>query len=342
MAQILRVICDTYLKIRPTSVMELSEQEKQLVQAESILEFISYLEVGDHYKIILQVPISGSDVWYILQSHLEIIQTDKNFLEQEHSHNLDFSISQISEIDPTNPDSEFVGADLADISAIAGYSGGVFVDGSSSEYESIDTSFGDVVVFSDVPGVAYTPISLGSAPTASAPVQTSIRNDAELKKLSSGKVLFDTPHQMKVGASERVSVRIAKTITQDFFEGLIHTQESEIENIRTSRFMAVSLKGDDFKVEALGNEEQIIEDNDFTQWDWKVVPLKSGNRKLWVSITIQVKAENEQARKTLPVLEKEIPVKINPMYSIGTFVGQHWQWLTASAIIPVVGLLFKK
>ena len=106
--------------------------------------------------------------------------------------------------------------------------------------------------------------------------------------------------------------------------------------------MTVSLRGDDFKVEALGNEEQIIEDNDFTQWDWKVVPLKGGNRKLWVSITIQVKAENEQARKTLPVLEKEIPVKINPIYSTNTFVSQHWQWLIASAIIPIVGLLLKK
>jgi len=122
---------------------------------------------------------------------------------------------------------------------------------------------------------------------------------------------------------------------------LIHTQEVEVENIRVSQFMLANLRGDDFKIEALGNEEQIIEDNDFTQWDWKVVPLKGGNRKLW-AITIQVKVENGQALKTLPVKVKEISVKINPVYSTSNFVVQHWQWLIASAIIPIVGLLLKK
>ena len=157
-----------------------------------------------------------------------------------------------------------------------------------------------------------------------------------------GKILFDTPNQMKVGISERVSIRITKKLTYDFFEDLIHAQEVEVESIRVSQSMAASLRGDDFRIEALGNEEQIIEDNDFTQWDWKVVPLKSGNRKLWASITIQVKLENEQALKTLPVLEKEISVKINPVYSTTTFVVQYWQWLIASAIIPIAGLLLKK
>jgi uncharacterized protein YegL len=209
---------------------------------------------------------------------------------------------------------------------------------------------GELVIgagFDDLPPVGWGQRTQGSmlsapVPTAPAPLENSSTIDAELKKLTSGKVIFDTPYCMKVGITERVSVRIAKTITQDFLEGLAYRQEAKIENVRISRYMTVSLKGDDFKIEALGNEEQIIEDNDFTQWDWKILPLKGGNRKLWVSITIQVEAENEQARKTLPVLEKEIPVKINPFYSANTFVSQNWQWLIASAIIPVVGLLLKK
>ena len=147
---------------------------------------------------------------------------------------------------------------------------------------------------------------------------------------------------MKVGIPERVGLRITKELTYDFFEDLIHTQGVEVESIRVSQFMSASLRGDDFKIEALGNEEQIIEDNDYTQWDWKVLPLKGGNRKLWASITIQVKVENEQARKTLPILEKEISVKINPIYSTSTFFVQYWQWIIASAIIPIAGLLLKK
>lgn len=287
--QVLKIICDTYFKIRPVLVIELSDQEKQFVQAESIFEVISYFEEGEHYKFVLKVSISGLDTWFVSKNHVEIFQTQTFSLQHQN---------------PT-------------VSA-----------------PHLNTS-------APLPQTSETPNS-GTVYISAPLPQTSKTIDAELQKLGLGKVLFDTPHQMKVGVSERVSIRITKNITQDFLKGLSHSQEAEVENIRTSRFMAASLRGDDFKVEALSNEEQIIEDNDFTQWHWKVLPLKGGTRKLWVSITIQVKAENEQARKTLPILEKGINVKINPFYSTSTFVSQNWQWLIASAIIPIAGLILSK
>ncbi len=165
--------------------------------------------------------------------------------------------------------------------------------------------------------------------------------DDELKKLASGKLLINTPHEMQVGVPERVNVRIAKTATQNFLEGLVHSQEAEVENIRTSRSMIVSLRSEDFKIEALSNEEQIIEDTDYTQWDYKVAPLKSGNRKVCISITVLLTEENEDFRKTLLILEKEITVRSNPIYSIKTFVSDYWQWIFASALIPAIGLVLK-
>jgi hypothetical protein len=167
-------------------------------------------------------------------------------------------------------------------------------------------------------------------------------NYSSTGNINFGKAIIDAPHQMKVGVSEQVKVRISKFVTNAFFSGLAHSKEFEIENIRVSRFMAVSLRGDNFKIESFSTEQQIIEDHDFTQWEWKILPLKSGNRKLWVSISIQIKYENEQTSKTLPVLEKEIQVSINPVYSSNAFVKQYWQWLIASAIIPIVALLVKK
>jgi hypothetical protein len=173
------------------------------------------------------------------------------------------------------------------------------------------------------------------------PLRSNSQND-ELKKLFSGKLLIDTSHQMQVGVAEYVNVRIAETISQNFFEGLLDSQKSKVENIRTSRSMVVSLRCEDFKIQALSDEEQIIETNDYTQWQYKVVPLKSGTHKLLVAITILLKVEDEEARRTLPVLEKEVIVKINPTYSIKAFVLQHWQWVIASAIIPIVVMLLTK
>lgn len=333
MTQVLKVICDTYLKMRPASVMDLSEQEELFVKTGSIFEVVSLFDSLQEF---------------------DPTNPDSDFAEY------------VQEFDPTNRDSDF--GEYVPDSMFGEGVGGMLEDvinevfgGGTSFGEGVGGMSGDVI---DLDGTSYAGFggtsgeSIGEAitvaaghnldlsysynPTQSAPVQNSSTIDLELQKLTSGKVLFDTPDYMKVGITERISVRIVKTITQDFLEGLAHSQEAKIENIRISRYMIVNLRGDDFKVEALGNEEQIIEDHDFTQWDWKVVPLKSGNRKLWVSITIQIKAENEQGRKTLPILEKEIPVKINPIYSTNTFVSQYWQWLIASAIIPIVGLLLKK
>lgn len=171
-------------------------------------------------------------------------------------------------------------------------------------------------------------------------LESNSQND-ELKKIS-GKLLIDASHQMQVGVAEHVNIRIAETICQNFLEGLLNIQETKVENIRTSRSMVVSLEGENFKIQALSDEEQIIEINDYTQWEYKVMPLKSGNLKLLIAITILLKVENEEARRTLPVLEKKIIVKINPIYSIKAFVLQYWQWLIASAIIPIVGLLLTK
>jgi hypothetical protein len=307
MAIALKIICDTYLKMRPVSEMEISEQEKRLVKVDSVLEVIFYIEEKDHYKVILKVPVLGFDTWFVLKDHVKIIYTN-NLPKQEETIYQEYSYS------PPPPSAQ------------------------APTSIKVPTS---VPIHSSAQAPTSVPEPTGS-PAIFSPSQSSGTIDVELEKLTFGKVLFDAPHHMKVGISERVSVRIAKTITQDFLEKLVHCQEAEIENIRISRYMTVILRGDDFKVEALGNEEQIIEDNDFTQWDWKVMPLKSGNRKLWVIITIQVEIDNEQARKTLPILEKEIPVKINPIYASSTFFSQYWQWLIASAIIPVVGLLLKK
>ncbi len=164
------------------------------------------------------------------------------------------------------------------------------------------------------------------------------QND-EPETLATGKLLIDVSQKMQVGVSENVNIRIAEAASQKFLYGVLNSQEAKIENIRTSRSMAVSLRGEDFRIQSLSDAEQIIEEN-YTQWQYKVVPLKSGNPKLLVVITIRF--ENEETRRTLPVVEQAVIVRSNMIYSIKAFVLQYWQWLIASAIIPIVGLLLTK
>jgi hypothetical protein len=302
----LTTICDTYFKLLPRQAESLVDNQKLFIQANSEFVIQNYTEEEEHFRIILEKPIRGKVEWFVLINDSKI--TD---------------FFRIACSTSSAPQQRFrVRLNL---------------EGVRKYFRFLDDRLGAKPI----------KIKVGSAGQK---IKIDISNrqelDAAIKAaqdfVNEGKTLFDAPDQMKIGIPVRVSLRITKKLTYDFFEDLIHIHEVEVENIRVSQFMAASLRGDDFKIEALGNEEQIIEDNDFTQWHWKVVPLKSGNRKLWASVTIKVKVENEQAFKTVRVYDKEINVKINPVYLTRNFVVQYWQWLIASAIIPIVGLLLKK
>jgi len=155
----------------------------------------------------------------------------------------------------------------------------------------------------------------------------------ELKKLSPGRILFNPAQEMKVGVTERVEVRIAKTITEDLTVGLRGRGIPQIEEIRVGTFMKVHLTGDNFECRALSHEEQIVAGEGFTQWDWDVTPLKSGIQSLLLTVTVRIKIPNYgEERKDYPVFERWIKVKVNRIYSIKKFIMSYWQWILGTII----------
>lgn len=150
----------------------------------------------------------------------------------------------------------------------------------------------------------------------------------ELKKLSPGCILFNPSQEMKVGVKERVEVRIAKTITEDLTLGLKGRGIPQIEEIRVGTFMKVHLTGDNFDIKTLSHEEQPVIGEGFTQWDWDVIPLKSGIQFLLLTVTVRIKIPNyDEERKDYPVFERQIRVKVNLSYSINKFIKSYWQWI---------------
>lgn len=168
----------------------------------------------------------------------------------------------------------------------------------------------------------------------------------ELRRLETGKVVISAPSRMKVGVAGRVSVRIGRQETQELFANLPteNSIQPDIKDIKVGRYMSLALDGgsDTFKVRSLSDEEQLVLQDGVTSWDWSVLPLKAGKHALLIKATVIVKTATEQAKKGLPVLEKEIEVQINPVYSTQIFLEKNWQWLIASAIIPVAGWFFSK
>jgi hypothetical protein len=48
---------------------------------------------------------------------------------------------------------------------------------------------------------------------------------------------------------------------------------------------------------SLSNEEQIVAGEGFTQWEWDVVPLKSGIQYLILCVTVRLKLPNGAEEK---------------------------------------------
>lgn len=180
---------------------------------------------------------------------------------------------------------------------------------------------------------------------APAPPELSEIVENELKKLSPGQILFNVPQEMKVGIKERVEVRITKTITEDLPKGLKGRGLPQIEGIMVNTLMGVRLnKDDNFYINALSHEEQIVAGEGFTQWDWDVTPLESGIQSLLLTVTVRIKIPNfDEEKKDYPVFERQIKVKVNPIYSIKKFINNYWQWIIGTIISSgVIGLVVKK
>ncbi len=105
--------------------------------------------------------------------------------------------------------------------------------------------------------------------------------------------------------------------------------------------MKVHLSGEDFKIMPLNEEEQFIEEKGFTEWAWEVTPQKSGTMKLHLQVTLRIRLPFGEEKKDYPVIDREIYVQINPIYSIKSFAVKYWQWIASTLILPLAVWVWK-
>lgn len=163
----------------------------------------------------------------------------------------------------------------------------------------------------------------------------------EIEKLPTGQVLFNVPTSMKTGQKERIEVRISQDLNEDIAKNLKGRGIPEIEISKVGNFMKVKLSGDPFKIIPLNEEEQIVAEDTFTEWAWDVVPLKSKTQVLHFHVTIRLKIEGSEEKRDYPVIDKEVDVKVNPIYSTKVFAVNNWKWILMSLIIPLAGWILR-
>jgi outer membrane protein OmpA-like peptidoglycan-associated protein len=126
----------------------------------------------------------------------------------------------------------------------------------------------------------------------------------------SGQLLYHIPQQMALEEEMSCIVRIAFD-SVDLVRDL-SLSDVKIEEIRTSSKMKVELVDAQsepvFQIRnVLGDDEQFIEEGDYTEWIFGVTPLVAGTHQLLLKVTVLKKIDGEYVPKNLS-FSKEIEI----------------------------------
>ena len=150
-----------------------------------------------------------------------------------------------------------------------------------------------------------------------------------------GLLAFNPAAEMIQGRKERVEVGIARSseLRQALGAGLRGRGEPQFEEVDTSSFMGVDLKGAAFEITPLSPLEQLVAP--LARWEFDVTPSRAGHQTLTLCISLRVDVINSGltsgGRIAVPVLERDIRIRVDVAYGTRRFVAANWQWLIVTA-----------
>jgi len=156
-------------------------------------------------------------------------------------------------------------------------------------------------------------------------------------------VMEDT---MIVNHSTLVNVTISENVSRDTIIKKVESFTEEntmVHIIRISPIMRAKLidpsGGENFTIVSITPEEQIVENDQITKWEWDVTALKVGDNKLKLTVDIVV----NNRTKNVEVYEDFIYVYSDKTWwnNFIDFMGENWKWLLSTLIIPLLIWLYK-
>jgi hypothetical protein len=173
-----------------------------------------------------------------------------------------------------------------------------------------------------------------------------LTDDSQISNPKEGIMAYSLPTEMRVGKSYNIKLRISKEkdkikLIRNNSSNNLQTDTNysiTIESVRVEPLMTAELFGDKkaFEINPVSTELQNIEDKGYTEWEWQVIPIKSGIRFLKLIVRVRVHVEDVITFKDITVFDRNIRVKSNIGYVSSNFITEYWQWLMTTIIIPLI------
>ena len=148
-----------------------------------------------------------------------------------------------------------------------------------------------------------------------------------------GRLMFNPPTEMRQGQTERLEVGVSgsRHLDDQLRRDLRGRGLVQYEDVTTSPFMTVLLRGDGFAVTTLSPAEQLVAP--VARWEFDVTPNRAGTRELQLCVSLRIAMPGMPLEQiAIPVFERRIHVRVDPIYATRYFTTQHWQWLVGTLV----------
>ena len=69
------------------------------------------------------------------------------------------------------------------------------------------------------------------------------------------------------------------------------------------------------------------------RWEYDVTPVRAGSQTLTLCVSLRIDSPHASSgRIAVPVLERQIQVRVNVGYGIQRFTANNWQWVAGTVI----------
>lgn len=139
-------------------------------------------------------------------------------------------------------------------------------------------------------------------------------------KRKTGALLYQIPRKMELDPekSYRCIVRLAFN-EEVIVENLDLTKDTEVKPVRVSEIMEVELKDPNdapaFQIQLINSAEQFLEEHAYTEWQFKVKPIRAGELPLLLVVAVKEYLHNRPVKREI-VLEEIIEVIAEPLENV--------------------------
>jgi hypothetical protein len=177
---------------------------------------------------------------------------------------------------------------------------------------------------------------------ASAPVDPYAAIDSILERMSNGNIAFNAPQLMSIEDTATIQLKLGLNTEISDLKRLIESEGAkEGFIIKVAERMEARLTGQNFAITAITPEVQAISRNEITSWSWEVKPKAKGKQYLHLTLTALIGTNGNSTPRTLRTFSKSVNVKVTQAQQLESFVGQNWQWLWATLLVPIAGWAWK-